>query len=396
MHLMIYDIEGHIDHCKKSPFTCLDWQSSRAYIKKPMSAIWKVTALQPNYFFSARRSVKDYLEDLNKGVVSYRKYEFLGENVNQVKNYKKMTNKNKFEFAYHIMKFCMLNFLKMHNKENKDYGGKLAEEYFRIFPLNAKTHIKTFRKIREMKTANKYEVWGNGNKQLLARFLNDFQEQFKTLFDEEVTRLIFMRHQKTPMNKPGVFVGQRSNPEIMQIEDGELENLRSLISKKIFAAAFCSPSTRCLQTIDSLKKMIKIDQTIIDDLLKEINYGTCDGKDYEYLKMNHPEIIHQWEKGADPMFPKGENVQDVLRRLEKFMSKLQYSKGKTYIICTHNVVLRCLIGSQLNIPKQEWFKIVPKYLDPIEVIMTKDRKFFINLRPEQAEQALSKVKMGEN
>jgi pentose-5-phosphate-3-epimerase/putative flippase GtrA/broad specificity phosphatase PhoE len=396
LHLMIYDVNGHIEHCKKSPFTCLDWQNSESYIKKPMSSVWKVTALQPNQFFSARRSVNDYLKDLNSGAISYREYEFSDNSAKEVKKSKKMTNKDRFEFSYHIMKFCMLNFLKLHNKENKDYGDDLPAEYFRIFPLNAKEHLKIFRKIREMKDNNNYYDWNSSYRQNLSLFLNDFQTQFRNLYEKEATRLVFIRHQKTSMNKPGVFIGQKSNPDIRDVTAEEIDRIHAIIGNCRFAAAYSSPSLRCIRTIDTLKERIGTGQTIIDDLLKEIDYGEIDGKDYQFLKTRYPDIISQWEKGADPRFPGGENIQDVNKRLARFLAKLHHSRGKSFMICTHNVVLRCLIGSQLDILRQKWFKIAPEHLDPIELILTEDGKFFINLRPEQAEQALSEVEMGEN
>ena len=35
-HLMIYDVESHINHVIQSPFTCFDWERSELYIKKKL------------------------------------------------------------------------------------------------------------------------------------------------------------------------------------------------------------------------------------------------------------------------------------------------------------------------------------------------------------------------
>ena len=40
-HLMVYDIASHIEHCRKSPFTCFDWQRTKHMQKR----IWEKSTL---------------------------------------------------------------------------------------------------------------------------------------------------------------------------------------------------------------------------------------------------------------------------------------------------------------------------------------------------------------
>ena len=55
IHLMIYDIQGHIDHCTKSPFTCFDWQRSMNFSGIKMNEICEVKKLQLSDFVDTRR-----------------------------------------------------------------------------------------------------------------------------------------------------------------------------------------------------------------------------------------------------------------------------------------------------------------------------------------------------
>ena len=92
----------------------------------------------------------------------------------------------------------------------------------------------------------------------------------------------------------------------------------------------------------------------------------------------------------DPKFPKGESTRDVLNRLNKFLkNELKFDKlklNKNIFIITHNVVLRCLIGTKFKIKMKDWFKINISYFDLLEFRQKKnklrpniDRAKFLNI-----------------
>ena len=66
IHLMIYDLKGHIDHCIKSPFTVYDWERSKSYFKNKLNDLFPVGTLQLRDFFESRRGINNYLTDLKK------------------------------------------------------------------------------------------------------------------------------------------------------------------------------------------------------------------------------------------------------------------------------------------------------------------------------------------
>ena len=67
VHLMIYDIFGHINHSIKSPFTCFDWERKNMYSGKKLSDIYSVNNLQLDDFFYSRRSIINHYNDLSQG-----------------------------------------------------------------------------------------------------------------------------------------------------------------------------------------------------------------------------------------------------------------------------------------------------------------------------------------
>ena len=76
IHLMIYDVNGHKKHCTNSPFTCFDWQKSAFYKGKSLKNIYPIFNIQFRDFFEARRNSLEYMNDLEKNIISIRKYIF--------------------------------------------------------------------------------------------------------------------------------------------------------------------------------------------------------------------------------------------------------------------------------------------------------------------------------
>ena len=83
----------------------------------------------------------------------------------------------------------------------------------------------------------------------------------------------------------------------------------------------------------------------------------------------------------DPAFPDGESTKDVSERVKKFLNTIPDKENA--LICTHNVFLRCLIGKQCNIPQHQWHALVIPHLSPLEIIKTREGKYYINLTQEQ-------------
>ena len=55
------------------------------------------------------------------------------------------------------------------------------------------------------------------------------------------------------------------------------------------------------------------------------------------------------------------------------------SKHSTYVIVTHNALLRCLIGNIFHIPKYLWVKIQIKHIDPLNFIIKNNKILIGNL-----------------
>ncbi len=120
--------------------------------------------------------------------------------------------------------------------------------------------------------------------------------------------------------------------------------------------------------------------------LNEINYGSFEGKTLRECKESYPSHFEEWRAGKDPEFPKGESTTQVLSRLEKLLSS-KILRKENRGVCTHNVVLRCLIGKHLNIPLSSWHKLQVPHMMPIILIRTENFGDFIDIN-EDIERAI--------
>lgn len=344
-HVMVYDVAGHILHCRRSPFTCYDWQRTRLYFKRHISEVHEVRCLMPHFFFNARRGVQEYLADLEKSIVSYRAYGFQDGEAFEERHEKSMTIKDRFEYAYHIVRFLMINFVKMHDGVNRRYeNDELVARFLEIFPAFSGSLPEFFAMLSLRKRANDFSDETDAIEQLRV-FLEAFEKAFYELFPTDGSRVSFCRHAKTSLNDGSLFIGQTLDPDIEELEDG--------FPRVEVNCVFSSPAKRAKQTAQRLAPTVSAEES---KLLSEIDYGEVEGKRFAWLAEAFPEVVRQWSEGGDPAFPGGESQEDVLVRIRQFLMQLDECNENALVV-THNVWLRCFLGTVLNISMRNWYKM---------------------------------------
>ncbi len=367
LHLMLYSQEAHVDHCVKSPFTCLEWQQSPFVRKRSLSDIYPVFGLQPHHFFGARRSATEYLKDFKAGVISYREIVPSATGYEESARSRPMDNRDRHEFAYHIMKFLMQNFVKLVEREAVSLQGEtLLSRFFEICPMDAAEHLQLFHSLSRRKQEGDFVPSERALEDRLTRFVNDFEKQFRTLFVEDGQQNIFFRHAPTAMNGTGTFFGRTEAP-IRPVPPELLNGLVTAVEKARPTSTFVSPLGRCQQSMQLVSNCSALPSPTVDSRLAEMDYGLCEGLTGDAVRQQYPHLFAAWSRKEDPPFPGGETTGQVLDRLQLFMDgTLAAQKGNT-VICTHNVVLRCLVGSLLRVPEHEWFRLRIPHLTPIRV-----------------------------
>ena len=185
-----------------------------------------------------------------------------------------------------------------------------------------------------------------------------------------------MRHAKTKLNlEKNLFIGQKLNPKIIPLKQKPI--------KKKYKKVFSSELLRCIQTAKLLSKNPLIKYA----LLNEIDYGDIEGKSLTYVQNNYNYIISAWSKGRDIKFPNGENYHDVVKRLNLFKAILKkyIIPKENYLVVTHNVILRVMLGLHFDIKMCNWYQLNISHLGFLKFIIVEnkiypeiDRKKFIN------------------
>lgn len=346
-HLMVYDIKGHRKHVIESPFTCLDWEFFPAIFGKNLKDIYSAKGVQLEDLMGSRRGLEAYLDDLKSQKITFRAYEFSDQGVIEKKYTHIMDDRHQKEYAYHVIKFLMLNLIKIIRQTNERFSAQeLSEEFGQLNPA--------FRKHKQFFLALHFWKYDQQREpklifEQLEEFIQDLSFWYKNL-NENLPTLSFIRHGKTALND-GSFLGVGRNPDILPLESNE-------IPMDEFDTVYTGTLQRTISTGMALNGSNKIK----DPLLNEINYGSVEGLLFSELPEKYPDLVAAWERKEDPKFPGGgESQQDVAERLAKFISALK-PENKIAIV-THNVVIRALIGKALDLPIHAWFKLSPGHVE---------------------------------
>jgi ribonuclease H / adenosylcobalamin/alpha-ribazole phosphatase len=383
LHLMLYSRQAHVDHVINSPFTCFDWQRSPEIRKQPLSAIYPVFGLQPRHFLGARRSVQDYLKDYRAGVVSFRELVCDSQGYHEERREKPMTVRDRHEFAYHILRFLMQNLLKLvHRRNEAPEDDELLNDYLHVFPIDADDVRCLFRELVAKKRAIDFSWPAPDLDRRLEVFVTNFESQFRRMFFTEATRHLVIRHAPTAFNASAGgnrrFLG-RTNPEIEAIDETEINSLCEAISTGDINAAFVSPLLRCQETYELLASRMNLPPATIDNRLMELSYGQCEGMSVSVAQKTHADLFAAWQRGEDPAFPGGESTADVARRALAFVDDRWPAADGATITCTHNVVLRTLVGHALQVPSGSWYRLQIPHLKPIVFVQTRRHGWFVDL-----------------
>lgn len=184
----------------------------------------------------------------------------------------------------------------------------------------------------------------------------------------EHQKIVLVRHLTTEMNKKGIYMGRKLDPDIVFPENKEFERKIKLffqgfeVNSLVF---YSSPAKRCLQTTSLIKDFLKLRElkVHINNHFYETNFGDLSGMSGVQIKEKYPKFFELWKNSpAIVQFPKGENYRQVQGRAWVGLQQLLADKknfAKTIIICTHVDIIKMILlkisGESIN--KKNLFSI---------------------------------------
>ena len=265
---MIYDINGHIQHVIKSPFTCYDWERKSISQGKSLDEIYSVNTLQLNDFFNSRRAINNHYKDIKKEVISTYSYYFYKKKYKFINKKIKLNKLNKKNYCKHIINHNLNNFNKLITQKNQKISKKDLNK------LGSKYKLERY--IALLNNSKKLDYIVENTKNFLNHFYNVLS---KIRYNSN--EVIFMRHAKTNLNKKNVFFGRKQNIGIINFKNRD---------KFIYDKIFCSPLKRSVETA----KKFNTKKILIRNYLNEIDYGFVDGLNLDQLKEKYPKLVNNW------------------------------------------------------------------------------------------------------
>ena len=189
-------------------------------------------------------------------------------------------------------------------------------------------------------------------------------------------RFYLLRHGETEHSRAGRYCGWE-DAQLTKTGFRHHEALVETLANTHLTAIYASDSYRCIHLAEALASPR---QVLVHKLpgLRELNFGEFDGKTYQEIAQEHPEVLARWV--AEPVYnapPGGETLDALWKRLsgalctirdEVQKMPLHESNPTPIAVITHGGPIRALLCHWLGIhPERQWqFRIDPGSLSIVE------------------------------
>jgi probable phosphoglycerate mutase len=186
-------------------------------------------------------------------------------------------------------------------------------------------------------------------------------------------RLIFARHGESEANVQQVYWNGPQGYGLTPEGEGQAAALADLLVGRSYAALYCSPVLRAVQTAEIVGRRLGLTPEIADGL-REYDVGILEGRTYD--KSTHElygRVLRQWmeEGNWEARIEGGESYNDMRARFMPFIRKLEDVHGGAdahVLLIAHGGILRCMLPDLLsNLDQAYTLTQHLSYATPIEV-----------------------------
>lgn len=161
--------------------------------------------------------------------------------------------------------------------------------------------------------------------------------------------LVLVRHGRTQWNVDKRYLGH-TDIGILDRSSTELSALKKQLKDRMFHSIFCSDLKRCQETLEYIYPTSQ-DHIILDNRLREMDFGDWEGQTYEQLRL--VDDYCNWLDDPQSITPpNGESWLEFKERIENFMETLtsllkdeeHVNSSSAILIVTHGGVIRQLLA----------------------------------------------------
>ena len=144
--------------------------------------------------------------------------------------------------------------------------------------------------------------------------------------------------------------------EIAEKSNGKktIEVLTEYFQNQMIYNIYSSESTMCLETVEKLAKNLGI-EIKIEKELREKSFGIYDGKKWEEINVEQPELKKYRKKKIEILgIPNQESTKQVEDRMFKAMEKIaEENLGQNVVVVSHGVAIETFLRAVVGIPYSE-------------------------------------------
>lgn len=164
-----------------------------------------------------------------------------------------------------------------------------------------------------------------------------------------MVKLIIARHGESEWNTEGRYQGLK-DPPLTERGRKQAELLARELKKESIDFIFSSPLKRAFETAKIIGDHLGI-EPVIDRRIIEIDHGVWSGMLVSEVKEKFREDFEKWiSEPHKVVFPEGESLEDVYKRVSEFINDIKRDYGgKTLLVVSHTVPIRCMYCALLNV-----------------------------------------------
>jgi alpha-ribazole phosphatase len=170
-----------------------------------------------------------------------------------------------------------------------------------------------------------------------------------------VNRLILVRHCEPQEDARGLCYG-RLDIGLSDAGREHAQRLAEALARHEWDAVYSSPRLRARETAVAVDRDV-----VIDDDLREIDFGDLEGRSYDEIAATDPELYRAWmEQPTTVHFPGGESFAELKVRAFEALDRIRAAHGAAVVI-THGGVLRAGLAAWLGMPDEAIFRLDQRY-----------------------------------
>ena len=174
-----------------------------------------------------------------------------------------------------------------------------------------------------------------------------------------MSRLVLVRHAEPEESSRGRCYGSL-DVGLSPAGRTEAARLAAQLERVELDAVYASPRTRARDTAAAVALGHGL-EVVVDDDLRELDFGSFEGRTYEEIERSEPELFRAWmEAPTSVRFPGGESYADLRVRATGALDAIRRAHS-TALVVTHGGVIRAGLATWLELPDHAVFRLGQSY-----------------------------------